>query len=153
MIGPRRRRVPIRGIVKRRFPSGKISGPGWARPPRHALHDAWSSGGIHPTTFASWWSLAGGPCFPLSRVPNLSSHWNPFQDSLSFLTCCYVVVVIPYYLSLGRVGGKGDWGEGHRASGLGCTTTGRRTTAVGSYTASASIDGCRSVAMADSPGR
>ena len=28
MIGPRRRRVPIRGIVKRRFPSGKFRGQG-----------------------------------------------------------------------------------------------------------------------------
>ena len=40
--------------------------------------------------------------------------------------------------------------RGHEASGLGCTATERRTMAVGSYLASASIGNCRSVATADS---
>ena len=30
------------------------------------------------------------------------------------MTYCYIVVVIPYYLSLGWVGGKGSWEEGSR---------------------------------------
>ena len=81
MIGPRRRRVPIRGIVKRRFPSGKFRGQGG-----HAHHamSPMTHGGNHPAALVSRWSLAGGPCSPFFRFPNLSSHCSPFQDSLSF---------------------------------------------------------------------
>ena len=79
-----------------------------------------------------WWAV-----LPPFSSPKFVFALESFPGQSQLLTCCYVVVVIPYYLSLGRVGGKGDWGEGSQASGLGCTATGRRTTAVGSYTASA----------------
>ena len=38
-----------------------------------------------------------------------------FSGQSQLLTCCYIiVVVIPRYLSLGWVGGKGGWEEGSR---------------------------------------
>ena len=55
------------------------------------------------------WLVARAPPFPFSEfVFALQS----FSGQSQLLTYCYVVVVIPYYLSLGWVGGKGSWEEG-----------------------------------------
>ena len=111
MIGPRRCRVPIRGIVKRRFPSGKFRGQGG-----HAHHAVPSvtRGGVHPAALVSRWSLAGGPCSPLFPFSEFAFALQSFSGQSQLLTYCYIVVVIPYYLSLGWVGGKGSWEEGSR---------------------------------------
>ena len=55
--------------------------------------------------------MARAPPFPFSEfVFALQS----FSGQSQLLTYCYIVVVIPYYLSLGWVGGKGSWEEGSR---------------------------------------
>ena len=59
--------------------------------------------------------MARAPPFPFSEfVFALQS----FSGQSQLLTCCYIVVVIPHYLSLGWVGGKGGWEEEPEGLGL-----------------------------------
>ena len=56
-----------------------------------------------------WWPVL--PLFPFSEF---AFALQSFSGQSQLLTYCYIVVVIPYYLSLGWVGGKGSWEEGSR---------------------------------------
>ena len=98
MIGPRRRRVPIRGIVKRRFPSGKFRGQGG-----HAHHAMPSMtrgqvvGFIPPLSrHGGLWLVGRASPFLVSQICLRTGILSRTVSAFDLLLCCSCYSILPF---------------------------------------------------------